>query len=149
MSAKKSTHRKLIDKFIQQNRDINLKTVSLIDADEVEGLSWKGLKKHREEILKDLQAYQRLCRIIPDEKPDIIFALLEKQVHSALQIAAIPRVQFFNTYSNIFGNDRDLIERTYQNALAVRAAIVRQYLTIKQNNEPHIKQTKITHYKRE
>jgi hypothetical protein len=129
--------------FIRQNNTINLRTIDLNDPEATSQFLWLDLEEKKSFILEALKGYQRLARIIPEENSDTIFALLKRHIHSALHIAAIPRAQFFNTYSNIFDNDREFIEKTYQNALAVRAAIVRHYLAVKQHNEPHIKQTKI------
>ncbi len=117
-----------LKRFISQNKTVNLSTVNLGDPATISGFSWSGLEAGKAEMVKALKAYQRLARIIPGENPDIILALLEKNIHSALQIAAIPRPLFLNTYSNMFGKNTDLMERVYRNALAVRAAVVRRYL---------------------
>lgn len=133
-SKAKSTPFKDFQKFIKQNQDLNLKTVNLTDAAQVDALNWSRLKRHRETILDLLPAYQRLLNIVPAGHEKLAVAMLQTQLHSALQIAAMPRSQFLNDYATLT-DDAKILDACYSNALAVRSRLLVQYVNQVQQSE--------------
>ena len=132
-----------LNKFIKQNSKTDFTTVNLSETTKIDDLNWKRLGKYKEDILKQLKAYQRLLRIMPEGTAHkIIMSLLQKGIHSAVQIASIPKQQFIATYLPVFGKDKKSIEAFYAHAMAVRSRILIQYMNTLQNNEPHITSTK-------
>ncbi|MTI29867.1 hypothetical protein [Xanthovirga aplysinae] len=151
MTKKKTTKDNRFDnlnKFLRQNKKLDLSTVNLLSAGKVDELNWKGLDQNRDRLLKELKAYQRLLRIIPDGSPKIIKALLSENIHSAIQIAAIPKQQFVSRYLDAFGKKHALIEEAYKKAVAIRSQILIRHMDIIQNAEPHVNAVKLSNPKK-
>lgn len=129
--------------FLAANAAVDVAALDLTAGDAGDRFDWSGWECHRETLLALLKPAQRLARLLPPGRHDVIIALLDRNIHSAIQIAAIPRQPFIATYSDAFGNDRDLIESAYQKALEIRSAVVRRYLAGRQANEPHVILAKI------
>ena len=134
----KNNSLKSLNAFIRKNKKADLETVNLLDEKTVSAFNWKGLEEEKEKIIQQAKAYQRLLRIVPEGDPKLIKALLEENIHSAIQIASISRQQFSKQYLALFGNDKQLLERTYENAVARRNQTLIRYMNQLQNNEAHI-----------
>lgn len=134
---------KHLDQFFTKNPDICLRSMNLLDEKEVSTLCFDRLKKHKDELMNLLKAWQRLLKILPESQNEvtIIKNLLNKNLHSAVQIASIPKKHFLKEYGHLF-NDLEEANTMYQNAQMVRSQIAVKYMRLKQNQEPHIKATR-------
>lgn len=134
---------KNLSSFIASNKNVEFVHADLSNADVVGGFDWQKLKDQKKEVLDILRAYQRLKKIMPELSYNTTLALLKAGIHSALQIAAFPRVKFLNDYAALFGEEPAMVEKFYNQALAIRTQILLQYMDIKQANEPHVSAARI------
>lgn len=128
-----------LQKLIKQNSGFDYLYSDLSLASSLENINWKGFTKNRETLVVLLKAYQRLIRIIPEGETDIAFALLELQIHSAVQIASMTKKQFSITCAAIFKGKSELLDTVYKNAECKKSRILHRYMNVLQNNEPHVK----------
>lgn len=128
-----------LDKFLEQKRELPLKTMDLNDEKSLASLGLKGGVKKSERLLNALKGYQRLVRIVPEEGHGAILQLLGEQINSACQISSMNRDEFKSRFKAIFNENEALIEEVYLNAQKKRGTILLQYMNILQNSEPHIK----------
>ena len=127
----------LLNKFIRQNKKLDFKTFNFLSAKSLETLKWKGIATESQPgVLKQAKAYQRLVRLLDDNNPKVIKALLKKNIHSAVQIASIPRKQFMAEYGKIFKNE-PLMQQVYTRAMAIRSQVLIKYMNVMQNGERH------------
>ncbi len=63
--------------------------------------------------------------------------MVEIGLHSAVQIAGMPRPKFLAEWARIFPGDEALGEVVYQNAVARRAFVALHYVRRMQSKEPH------------
>ena len=131
-----------LNKFLRQNKDLDWQTVNLLDRQKIEGLNWKGLEKDQDAVLKEVKAYQRLVRVLGQDNPTLIKALLKENIHSAVQIAAIPKQQFIKQYAPTFKKDHALMENTYKKAVALRSQLLLRYMDRIQRAEPYTGQVR-------
>jgi len=124
--------------FLEQNRSIDFKKFNLLDEVNTANLNWLAFDDIREKLLAHLKGYQRLIRIIPEEKEEAAFLLLKNGIHSALQICSMSRKEYMNNVSTGFSGDLKTAEKIYGNALEKRGIILLQYMNMLQKNEPHI-----------
>jgi len=124
--------------FLEQNRSIDFKKFNLLDEVNTANLNWSAFDDIREKLLAHLKGYQRLIRIIPEEKEEAAFLLLKNGIHSALQICSMSRKEYMNNVSTGFSGDLKTAEKIYGNALEKRGIILLQYMNMLQKNEPHI-----------
>jgi hypothetical protein len=134
---------KNLSSFLEKNQHIEFTNADLNNAGVVEGFDWQKLKNQKEEVLDALQAYQRLKKIMPELSQNTAIALLKAGIHSALQIAALPKIKFLHEYAALFGENPAAVEQFYNQALAIRTQILLQYMEVKQANEPHLSTAKI------
>lgn len=81
---------KALEQFLSKNPDFDITNDNLARTSVVESLNWSSLKK--EELLPQLQTYQRLLRIHPE--PSVAECLSAEGVHSAHQIATTSQAVF-------------------------------------------------------
>lgn len=134
---------KNLSSFLEQNPHIEIAYIDLNDAEVLAGFDWQKLAKQKDGILEILRAYQRVKKIMPELGHTTVLALLKAGLHSALQIAALPKIKFLREYAAVFGSDPAVIEQFYNNALAIRTQVLLQYMEVKQANEPHLSAAKI------
>lgn len=141
---------KHLDQFLNKNKGICWKTFNLLDQEEVKKLSFDRLNKYKDKLISQLKAWQRLLRIIPEgeRQEEIIKALMKKNLHSAIQIASMPKKRFLKECSPIFLDD-DQALKVYATALGIRTQITLTYMNLKQNGESHINATRFHNVKRE
>lgn len=125
-----------LNKFLRQNKAIDWLKADLVNETKRMGLNWKGLEDDQE-ALKYVKAYQRLVKVLGEDDPKLIKALLKLKLHSAIQIAAIPKKLFIKEYSKAFGSDTAKMEKVHQNAVSIRSGLLIKYMDHLQNNEPH------------
>jgi hypothetical protein len=63
--------------------------------------------------------------------------MIEIGLHSAVQIANMPKPTFLAQWATLFPGDEELGEVVYQNAVARRAFVALHYVRKAQGNEPH------------
>lgn len=134
---------KYLDQFFTKNKDVDFRTINLLDESVLATLSFDRLKKHKDDILLQLKGWQRLLKIMPEAESEatIIKGLLGKNLHSAVQIASIPKKQFFQKASELF-ESKEQMEAFYRNASGIRTQLALKYMKLKQNAEPHINATR-------
>ncbi|MEO1053977.1 MAG: hypothetical protein AAFX87_25290 [Bacteroidota bacterium] len=133
---------KNLDKFLRLNKKVDFITINLLSSKALEGLNWKGiLKQDQPEVLKQVKAYQRLARLLAEDNTRIIKQLLERNLHSGVQIASIPRQQFMKEFSKVF-KDEELMTTFYKRAVATRSKVLLKYMNIVQSGQAHNKSVK-------
>ena len=81
-------------------------------------------------------AMQRLHPLTQDQA--IAEKLVEEGIHSALQIASLPRKKFIARYAEqVFAGDEKAAERTWQRALSRKSQVIGHYVALKQHNSAH------------
>lgn len=83
---------KNLSSFLEQNKNIDIVSADLSNTEVIAGFDWQKLAKQKEETLEILRVYQRLKKIMPELSPGAALALLKAGIHSALQIAALPKI---------------------------------------------------------
>lgn len=151
-----------LSEFLKQNQEIDFRTADLLHATKIDGYNWAGFEKGSEGeskgseaeaedekniLFKGLKAYQRMLRIVPKGRKDIAQKLLEAGIESSLQIAGTPKKVFIRNNLKLFDDKddavaRELAERVYRRAIAVRKVVALQYLARVQQGEPHARKTR-------
>ncbi|MEM9219072.1 MAG: hypothetical protein AAGD25_32660 [Cyanobacteria bacterium P01_F01_bin.150] len=123
--------------FLRKNKKFDFRTADLLHASSLDTYKWNGLEDHRESLIHQLKAYQRLLRVIPNGQEKLAQQLLQRGIQSSLQIASTPRKVFIQDNLKIFGNDRTLAQQVYKRAVAVRKVVVLQYMNRTQQTGSH------------
>ena len=134
---------KKLEKVLEQNTRVNFKTIDLNSEENINRLNWKSSAKDRDEMISMLLAYQRVLRFFPGDERAKIFSLIKNGLHSAVRIGSMSKLDFLKEWAAVYPGENSLGLQIYQNALKKRSRILLQYMDDHQNNEPHIKQTKI------
>ena len=137
MGKEQKTDLKDLNTFLKKNKDVNFRTADLLRAAKIDRYNWKGLEAKKERLVAQLKAYQRMLRVVPNEREDLAKALLKKGFRSALQIANTPRKTFVRENLKLFDSDRALAEGVYKRAIVLRKAVALQYIARVQQAEPH------------
>lgn len=119
---------------IAANPSVDWRAVAL-DAAGLEALNWRELE--RQIVVPLLKAYQRLLRILPSGEERRALPLLESGLHSAIQIAGIPRDEFMRRWGALFPGDDPLGLAVHRAALSRRSDLVLHHIHEVQRNEPH------------
>jgi len=117
-----------LEKFFKRNDKLDPKTVNLNDNRILESFDWTGLIEEKEAILDLLKAYQRLVRIVPGGTHETVKALMKAGIHSATQIASLPRKHFILSNTQFFENNTTLAEMCYANAVACRSRLLVRFM---------------------
>jgi hypothetical protein len=133
----KQSEIKRLFKLIDQNEDFDLQSANLLSNKTINSLNWKGLEKFKDQLVPHLKMYQRLQRVLTADDRVLISSLMQSNIHSAIQIASIPKSKFISNYGELFNNDIELIEKTYQKATAIRSQILIRHIAEVQKTEPH------------
>ena len=120
--------------FLKQNPSTDFSAINWDDPQIDSTLNWKGLTKYKDDLLKLLKAYQRLRQLLPPENHELILSLLKENINSAIQIASIPKANFFTAFSDLFGHDNQLMESCYSKATAIRTRLLLQQMQMMQSN---------------
>ncbi|WP_066319315.1 MULTISPECIES: hypothetical protein [Aquimarina] len=131
-----------LNKFLRQNKKVDWQTINLVDKKVNDTLNWKGLEDNQEDVLKKVKGYQRMVRLLGEDNPKIIKALLKNNIHSAVQIAAMTQKGFIEKSTKIFKNDDEYIIELHKKATAIRSKLLLRYVEYTQNREPHTTQVK-------
>ncbi len=142
MNKNKNVDLKKMNTFLRKNKSVDFRKADLHHKASLEALKWDVSRKSKESLLKQLKAYQRLLRLLPNGNGDLVTddiakALLQKGITSSLQIALMPRNTFIKDTLKIFLDDVSLAERVYKRAIACRKRVVLKYMNRLQGLEPH------------
>ena len=137
MSNEKSIDFQKLNDFLKENKAVDFRKADLLHTPNIDKYKWVGLEDEKERLLNQLKAYQRMLRVVPNEREDLAKKLLGNGIQSSLQIANTPKKGFIKNNLKIFDNDRALAEQVYMRALAVRKVVTLQYVARTQQAEPH------------
>ena len=139
--AKKSNNEKFNISELQ-NKKVDFKKINLDNEKDFKNIKCSETKD-KKNLNNVLKAYQRLLRIVPDQDSDLIMDLLKVNIHSATQITGFTKRDFIKKHKKIFKGKEEIGNQLYDNALKKRSQLVVQYMDILQNNEPHVKASKV------
>ena len=134
---------KRLNKFIDKNSGLDLLAANLLNINTIDSQNWKGFEKFKDQLIGQLKVYQRLLRILPTNDQDLIYSLINAGIHSAIQIASIPKSKFIREYGSLFNKDSELIEKFYQKAVAIRSQILIKHIANIQKAEPYASSSKL------
>jgi hypothetical protein len=122
---------------IEANEAVDWRAFSFGDPSLLQTLRWRGCEGEQEELIALLKAYQRLLHILPPEQEHRALPLLGVGLHSAIQIAGMPKPEFARRWAELFPGEDPLGDTVYQNAVARRSYVLLQHIHSVQKNEPH------------
>ena len=142
MNENKNIDLKKLNAFLRKNQSVDFRQADLVHQVSIDTYKWTGLENEKDPLLRQLKAYQRLLRVLPDDMgdlktADVAKAFLTRGVESALQITGIPKKAFVQDYLDIVGGNSQLIEQVYQRAIACRKGVTLRYMNRSQLLEPH------------
>src|SRR4051794_10788040 len=88
--------------IVEANPSVEWRSFSFDDPRLLGGFAWQGREAEREDLIPWLKAYQRLLHILPPSEDRRALLLLQAGLHSAIQIANIPRDEFVRQWSALF-----------------------------------------------
>jgi hypothetical protein len=118
---------------LDANSDLDLNNADLSGA--AASVRWPDDGAEREPVLELLRAYQRLLRFVPRGDRRVLLSLLERGLHAAIHVAAIPRARFIAELASSFGGDREWAAETHAAALARRSELALRYVKARQSLE--------------
>jgi hypothetical protein len=121
-------------RLIEANPLVVWRVVALDDPG-LAALDWRELE--REALVPLVKAYQRLVRILPPGEDQRALPLLDSGMHSAIQIADLPRDEFARRWVALFPGEDDLGLAVHRAALGRRSALLLHHIHEVQRNEPH------------
>lgn len=124
-----------LQRLIEANRTVGWRTIALDGPGTLGALDWRELDPKAMEPL--LKAYQRLVRILPPGEERRALPLLEIGLHSAIQIADIPRDEFARRWGALFPGEGALGLAVHRAALRRRSELLLHHINDVQRNEPH------------
>ena len=125
-----------LETFLRQNQETNFRVVDLLHS-HIDTLNWAGLEPEKAALMGQLKAYQRMLRIVPQDRDDLARILVKNGFHSSLQITSLPKQDFLETCQTLF-DDAAIAEQIYARAIALRKAVALQYVAKIQQTEPHV-----------
>ncbi|NES82167.1 MAG: hypothetical protein F6K10_12630 [Moorea sp. SIO2B7] len=137
MSNQKSINLKQLNAFLRKNKAVDFRKADLLHTPKIDKYKWSGLENEKEGLIKQLKAYQRMLRVVPNDRDDLAKKLLQNGIQSSLQIASTPKKVFLENNLRLFDNDSTLAEQVYKRAIALRKVVTLQYIARAQQTEPH------------
>lgn len=123
-----------LQRLIDANASVDWRAIAL-DRVGQGALDWRELDP--EAMMPLLKAYQRLVRILPPGEERCAMPLLESGLHSAIQIAGIPRDEFARRWAALFPGEDALGLAVHRAALSRRSELLLHHINEVQRNEPH------------
>jgi hypothetical protein len=124
-----------LQQLIGANSSVEWRVIALDDPAALAALEWRALEPPVMTPL--LKAYQRLLRILPASEDRCALPLLESGLHSAIQIASLPRDEFARRWAALFPGEDALGLAVHRAALSRRGELLLQHVNNVQRNEPH------------
>jgi hypothetical protein len=122
---------------LDMKMSVDWRAISLDDLTLLASLVLHDLASERMGLIRLLKAYQRLVRILPSGEERRALPLLESGLHSAIQIAGIPRDEFARRWAALFPGEDALGLAVHRAALSRRGELLLQHINNVQRNEPH------------
>ena len=126
-----------IKTFMEKNKDFDLKKHRFFPSSDKKTQLHTQLEKHP--LAEQLKAAQRLYRLT--DELDTVEALYNKGLHSAYQIASIPKKRFVKEYSTIFKANgqtpEEQAKQVWKKALARKTKTMMTYTAIAQQKGAH------------
>lgn len=126
-----------LNAFLRKNNEIDFRKADFLHSSNIDKYKWTGLEDEKDSIIKQLKAYQRMLRVVPNDRDDLAKKLLKNGIQSSLQIASTPKKVFIQNNLKLFNNDNALAEQVYKRAIALRKVVTLQYIARAQQAEPH------------
>lgn len=123
--------------IIEVNKTVDWRAFSFENPNQLRALRWQEHEGEREALLPLLKAYQRVLHILPVGKEYHSLPLLLSGLHSAIQIASMPKADFLRQWASLFPEEAALGEAVYQNAISRRSYLLLQHIQSVQSSEPH------------
>jgi hypothetical protein len=123
--------------IIEVNKSVDWRTFSFGSPSQLQSICWQEHEGEREALLPLLKAYQRLLHILPVGQEHRSLPLLLSGLHSAIQIASMPKADFIRQWASLFPAQAALGEAVYQNASSRRSYLLLQHIQSVQSSEPH------------
>ena len=139
MSDEKTIDFQKLNDFLRKNKEVDFRQADLLHTSNLDQYKWVGLEDEKESLLNQLKAYQRMLRVVPNDREDLAKTLLKNGFQSALQIANTPKKDFIQNNLKTFDNDKALAEQVYMRALAVRKVVALQYVSRAQQAGSHVR----------
>ena len=117
-----------LEKWIKQNKKVDLQTVKLNDPASLETFKWTGLESEKDLVTKQLKAYQRIMNILPKKNHALAMSLLRENIHSAIQIASVPKQTWLDKYAKLFNRKSIDAEAFYDAAVAIKSRLLLKHL---------------------
>lgn len=117
-----------LKKWLAQNKNVDLVSAMFNHPASVDAMNWKKLEDQKAEIIPQLKAYQRLLKILPRKNNKLILNLLGANIHSAIQVASMPKQNFITTYSHLFSGKEAAAEIFYNKALAIKTQLLLKHV---------------------
>ena len=117
-----------LEKWIKQNKKVDLQVAKLNDEATLSSFKWTGLESNKEAVQKQLKAYQRLLNILPKKNHELIMSLLGENIHSAIQIASLPKQTWLEKYAQLFSPKSISAEAFYEAAVAIKSRLLLKHL---------------------
>ncbi|HEX8108459.1 MAG TPA: hypothetical protein VF516_12085 [Kofleriaceae bacterium] len=121
--------------LIEANPSVDWRGIALDPPAALDALVWCELDPAAMTPL--LKAYQRVVRILPASEERRALRLLERGLHSAIQIANLSRDEFVRRWSELFPGEDALGLAVHGAALGRRSELLLRYIDDIQRNEPH------------
>lgn len=137
MSEKDRIDIKKLNVFLEKNKGVDFRKADLLHIASIDKYQWTGLEDGKASLINQLKAYQRVLRIVPEDREDLAKKMLQNDIQSSLQIANTPKKVFIQHNLKLFDNDSALAEQVYTRAIALRKAVTLQYMARVQQAEPH------------
>jgi len=124
-----------LQRLLEANPSVDWPTIDLEALGALDALAWLELEP--ETFMPLLKAYQRLARVLPVSEEGRAIPLLESGLHSAIQIANIPKDEFTRRWAALFPGEAPLGEVVHRSAIARRSTLLLHHVNNVQSNEPH------------
>ena len=124
-----------LQRLLEANPSVDWPTIALEGPGARDALAWLALEP--EAVMPLLKAYQRLVRILPASEEGRALLLLESGLHSAIQIANIPKDEFVRRWTALFPGEGALGEAIHRSAIARRSTLLLHHVNNVQSHEPH------------
>jgi hypothetical protein len=122
--------------LIEANTPVDWRAFSF-EEQSLQALQWQEHEGEQEELIPLLKAYQRLLHILPPSEERRALPLLQAGLHSAIQIANIPRDEFARQWAALFPGEAALGEAVHRSAISRRSTLLLHHVNTIQSNEPH------------
>lgn len=131
MPKNSAPKKKELDKLfsvVDSSPEIDWRKINLNDASSLSPLKLGRTSAQKKNMLENLKKYQRLLKIKLVDNKLIYRGFLEQDLHSALQIATIPRKQFTDRFLDLFDGKKEVLESFYRRALQIRSQVLINFM---------------------